>query len=325
MIRSVESSAWFQAADKPYLLVDGELRIDAVNAAYEAATGQPSDSLIGEWIFETLPDSPADPHGGAANLSASFEHVLRHGLRHWMGIQRYDVPGSDEGGFVYEQWVPVNSPLVHDGRVVGAIHHVEDVTDIVDGDGRDRVEMALSARALATRFPTLGYYQVRSAGIRRGRAPGSRQVPLDGVSSSAGRKAPSTRRGTTDSASRSAARRTSEASPASAGSTTTRAACRLDTARAPPIPHSKRTPARPCEKRVMPAAATPPTRPAAVGHQGDEGVVDRPEHRPVASSPRHASCSARGGPSSSVEPSWRLPAPWHPGGTGRLRRASSAP
>lgn len=160
VLRSIESSAWFRAADKPYLVVDAALRINAVNAAYEAATGRPSESLIGEWMFEAFPDNPADPHGGAVNLSASFEHVLRHGLRHWMGVQRYDVPGSAEGEFVYKEWVPVNSPLVHDGRVVGAIHHVEDVTDVVVDAGRARVEMALSARALATRFPTLGYNQI---------------------------------------------------------------------------------------------------------------------------------------------------------------------
>lgn len=160
VIRGIESSAWFRAADKPYLVVDAELRISAVNAAYEEVTGQPRDSLIGAWMFEAFPDNPADPHGGAANLSTSFEHVLRRGLRHWMGVQRYDVPGSAEGEFVYKEWVPVNSPLVRGGRVVGAIHHVEDVTDVVDGAGRDRVEMTLSARALAVRFPTLGYNQV---------------------------------------------------------------------------------------------------------------------------------------------------------------------
>lgn len=51
-----------------------------------------------------------------------------------MALQRYDVRGpSPHDGYVRRFWTPVNSP-VRDacGRTIGALHHVSDVTSVVD-------------------------------------------------------------------------------------------------------------------------------------------------------------------------------------------------
>ena len=41
---AIEESAWFQARWAPYLLADADLRIRAVNAAYEGVSMHPRDS-----------------------------------------------------------------------------------------------------------------------------------------------------------------------------------------------------------------------------------------------------------------------------------------
>ncbi|GHG50741.1 hypothetical protein GCM10017567_86930 [Amycolatopsis bullii] len=137
----------FQAARAPYLVLDTDLHIHAANAAYTAATFTTEADLTGVYVFDAFPDNPADPDAdGTANLSASLEQVLRSGRRHHMGIQRYDVPDADRRGrFVRKVWSPLNVPLRDaDGRLVGVLHHVEDITDLdglLAGDTGDAAEV----------------------------------------------------------------------------------------------------------------------------------------------------------------------------------------
>jgi hypothetical protein len=125
----------FRASDAPLLVVDTDLVIRDVNPAYLKATARTDEELLGTPIFEAFPDNPDDPHAtGVANLSASFERVFRNARRDHMPLQRYDIPVRDAPtAFARRFWTPVNSPL-HDetGRLIGALHHVEDVTSIAD-------------------------------------------------------------------------------------------------------------------------------------------------------------------------------------------------
>jgi hypothetical protein len=158
---AIEGSPWFQAASGPYLLVDTDLRIRGVNPAYERATAHPRSRLIGEQLFDVFPDNPDDPAAdGVAKLSGSLELVFRTGVRHWMGVQRYDVPDLHErGSFVYKVWVPVNSPVKDGGKTVAALHHVRDVTAVLSrADRGTAVEARLAglqaaADALGRQFP----------------------------------------------------------------------------------------------------------------------------------------------------------------------------
>ncbi|RBY75367.1 hypothetical protein DQ239_16975 [Blastococcus sp. TF02-09] len=126
----------FEDSAAPYLVLDRNLCISAVNEAYREATLQVPDALLGHGMFEAFPDNPETPEArSVANLTRSLEAVLRFGQRDRMPIQRYDVPARDnEGTFVRKFWRPINSPLRDrsTGAVVGVLHHVEDVTAAVD-------------------------------------------------------------------------------------------------------------------------------------------------------------------------------------------------
>ncbi|MFD6432611.1 PAS domain-containing protein [Streptomyces venezuelae] len=119
----------------PYLLLDTDLHIRGVNPAYLRATGRAHEELTGAFLFDAFPDNPGDTGStGVRNLTTSLERVLRRGTPHDMGIQRYDIPESRApGGFRVKAWSPVNSPLTDaDGRIVGVLHHVEDITTVYE-------------------------------------------------------------------------------------------------------------------------------------------------------------------------------------------------
>lgn len=109
----IEGSAWFQAPWAPYALLDDDLRVRALNDAYEHVSGHSRDSLMGRLLFEAFPDNPANPEAqGVARTVASTERVFRRGVRHWMGVQRHDAPDPHNSGeFVYRVWTPVHSPI----------------------------------------------------------------------------------------------------------------------------------------------------------------------------------------------------------------------
>ncbi|SDZ35072.1 PAS fold-containing protein [Amycolatopsis xylanica] len=123
----------FVTTAAPYLILDTDLRIRAANPAYTSATLTTAGDLVGSYLFDAFPDNPDDPGAdGVANLADSLEQVLRHGQRHDMGLQRYDVPSPDDRHrFVRKIWAPLNVPLRDaDDMTIGILHHVEDITDI---------------------------------------------------------------------------------------------------------------------------------------------------------------------------------------------------
>lgn len=161
-VSSIEESAWFQTKWAPYLLADANLRIRAVNAAYERVSGYPRDRLLGEPLFEVFPDNPANPEAdGVANVSASMESVFRRGVRHWMGVQRYDAPDPQRpGAFIYKVWTPVNSPIKDGKKTVAVLHHAQDVTRVVPAKPPHVAypqlsELRTRAEALSRQFPSL--------------------------------------------------------------------------------------------------------------------------------------------------------------------------
>lgn len=161
-LSAIEESAWFQTKWAPYALVDADLRIRAVNTAYEDASAHPRDSLLGRPIFEVFPDNPANPEAdGVANLSASLERVFRRGDRHWMGVQRYDIPDrQNPGEFIYRVWTPMNSPIKDGKKTVAVLHQGHDVTRVVPPKPAHNAypqlsELRKAAEALGRQFPDL--------------------------------------------------------------------------------------------------------------------------------------------------------------------------
>jgi hypothetical protein len=131
-IRGIADSVAFRAATAPYLLLDLDLRIRGANLAYQQVTHHDLSEMAGEDMFRVFPDNPATPEAHSVErLSESFERALSAGGADRMGIQRYDVL-DEHGGFVLKSWLPTNSPVRDpEGRTVGILHHVEDVTRLL--------------------------------------------------------------------------------------------------------------------------------------------------------------------------------------------------
>lgn len=115
-----------------FLVLKPDLTIVTASDAYLKATMTKREKVVGQKLFEVLPDNPDEPGAtGSSNLRASLERVLETRATDNMGIQKYDVRRPD-GVFEERYWSPVNSPLLGvDRQVEYLIHRVEDVTDFV--------------------------------------------------------------------------------------------------------------------------------------------------------------------------------------------------
>jgi hypothetical protein len=67
--------------------------------------------------------------------------VLSRRERHHMGFLRYDIASPDNPDeYLPRVWSAVNSPILDDGRVVGVLQQVEDVSSIALRAAADAVE-----------------------------------------------------------------------------------------------------------------------------------------------------------------------------------------
>lgn len=125
----------FDAAPGPYLVLDPQFRIVAVNHAYARATMTQPEHILGKGIFDIFPDNPDDPETeGVRNLRISLQRVLQTGQADTMLVQKYDIrkPAEEGGGFEARYWSPLNTPVAGvDGQLLYIIHRVEDVTEFV--------------------------------------------------------------------------------------------------------------------------------------------------------------------------------------------------
>ncbi|MFE2823342.1 PP2C family protein-serine/threonine phosphatase [Streptomyces sp. NPDC059271] len=124
----------FAAAPSPYLVLAPNLVILDVNDAYLRVTGHTREDLIGRYVFDALPQNPADPDADSVrNLEASFKRVLAGLETDVMAAQRYDIPVTTRpGAFEERWWSTVNTPVLdRDGEMAWIIHRVEDVTAFV--------------------------------------------------------------------------------------------------------------------------------------------------------------------------------------------------
>ena len=123
---------FFASALSPMALLDEDGIFRGVNGAYLEATGTTRRELLSTQIFEAFPDNPQTPEARSVErLRASLERVLDSRRPDHMGFQRYDVPDrTTPGEFVTKTWVPVKSPVRHDGVLIGVLHRVDDVTQL---------------------------------------------------------------------------------------------------------------------------------------------------------------------------------------------------
>ncbi|QXV64870.1 PAS domain-containing sensor histidine kinase [Mucilaginibacter achroorhodeus] len=129
-----------------------------ITEAYNEATYTTRDEIIGKGIFEVFPNVPGDELAdGEQNLTASFQRVIATLCKDEMPVQRYPVRLPDDGEFVERFWVPVNTPVVLDGKLEYIIHSITDVTESKLLKSRERY-----FKALADESP---YMIWRSAGV----------------------------------------------------------------------------------------------------------------------------------------------------------------
>ncbi|MEU6037459.1 PAS domain-containing sensor histidine kinase [Actinomadura sp. NPDC047616] len=122
----------FEASPVAAAVLSPDLEYVVVNRAYERMLGRSRDQLIGRRILELFPGGPAGH--GCAELRASLDRVVADGEVDVMALQRYDVevPGRP-GTFEERYWNAVNAPIQDpDGKVVGVIIRLEEVTAFVD-------------------------------------------------------------------------------------------------------------------------------------------------------------------------------------------------
>jgi diguanylate cyclase (GGDEF)-like protein/PAS domain S-box-containing protein len=140
----------FVSAPAPCLVLTRDLIICEVNDAYLRATNRTREGLVGQHIFDTLPDNPAAPDAtGVRDLRASLQRARDTGKPDAMALQRYDIPkpAGHGDGFEERYWSPVNMPVLgSDGCAALIIHHVGDVTEMF----RDQRELALRERRFRT-------------------------------------------------------------------------------------------------------------------------------------------------------------------------------
>lgn len=163
VVSRIESADWFRSPFSPCALLDADLRIGAVNAAFlRIAGGVPASRLVGQVATEVLAANPDAPGADAsAALARSVEDVVSTGQVSWLGVHRHDLPDPHRPGtVVHRVWLPVLVPVVDQGAVVGVLHHVQDLTPAL-GAERATAErlsghadaLALSAQRLGQEFP----------------------------------------------------------------------------------------------------------------------------------------------------------------------------
>jgi response regulator NasT len=132
LLRRAADSPALVASTVPTVVLDGKFRIWGVNPAYEEASLRSAETLRGEEVFLAFPDNPNDPAGaGSVRLQSSLERVFRSRKRHHMGFLRYDIADPDRPDvYMPRVWTSVNSPILQDGRVIGVMQQVEDVTPL---------------------------------------------------------------------------------------------------------------------------------------------------------------------------------------------------
>ncbi|WP_296606541.1 ANTAR domain-containing protein [Nocardioides sp.] len=130
-LNELHPDAVFRALPRPTVLLDTDFVIRAANDAYLAATARSTDELVDVPMFDAFPDNPDDSGAdGVANLNRSLEQVARSRHPHNMLVQRYDILDSVDGRWMLRYWSPLNIPVLDDGRVVGLLHQVEDITPL---------------------------------------------------------------------------------------------------------------------------------------------------------------------------------------------------
>jgi hypothetical protein len=149
------------------LILRSDLTIVDASDAYLQATLTRREEISRCHLFDVFPDNPGDPDAdGVDHLNASLHRVLATGVLDHMAVQRYDVRDQISGRdqWIEKHWLLTNSPVAGRERrqIAYIIHHVEDVTDLVQLR-RYISERGLINFAAGNPVPTSAIYDVLHA------------------------------------------------------------------------------------------------------------------------------------------------------------------
>lgn len=153
MTADISFTAFLDATPCPHLLLDADLVIRYVNAAYLQATGRAEAELTGSYFFDALPGNPDAPDDDTQrDLKESLHRVLDTGQPDTLVLQRYDIPASDRpDGFEERWWSDVHTPIPGpDGATKWIVQRSEDVTAFVHSGPARRLTEELTEQGQGT-------------------------------------------------------------------------------------------------------------------------------------------------------------------------------
>jgi hypothetical protein len=117
------------------MFLDLCFRIRGVNAAYETIFMRQRDHMLGELVFDLLPDDPDDPDdpqaSGSALLQRSLESAMRQRGSDSMPIVRYDIiDPQNPGVFLPKLWTWTNTSVDDGNERIGVLLHVAEITSL---------------------------------------------------------------------------------------------------------------------------------------------------------------------------------------------------
>ncbi|MCV3764692.1 PAS domain-containing protein [Rhizobium sp. TRM95796] len=118
----------FNKAPNPYVIVDREFRIRAMNDAYLSVTMRSRESILGRNIFEAF---PSDPDSTSYRLlRASLEKVVRSGQEDQIPLIPYPIARPD-GTLENRYWSATHKPILSpSGELRFILQHTVDVTEL---------------------------------------------------------------------------------------------------------------------------------------------------------------------------------------------------
>ena len=135
LVNAPDFRVLFEALPGCNLVLTSDLRIVAVSDDYLRVTMTRREDIVGCDVFEVFPDDPSEPNAqAAATARSSMQRVLLEKRVQELPVQRYPIRRPSERGGAFEEryWKPRNSPVFgSDGEVAYILHHVEDVTEMV--------------------------------------------------------------------------------------------------------------------------------------------------------------------------------------------------
>jgi PAS domain S-box-containing protein len=126
---TLDFEALFESLPSPYMVLDTNFDIVAINQAYLDMTVRPRESLLGQNVFSAFPASGESRR----ILMESFQRVRDHGLVDVLPVVHYGVAGKE--GVEERSWSCTNVPIRdRDGRVAFILKHTEDISQLKKPD-----------------------------------------------------------------------------------------------------------------------------------------------------------------------------------------------